>query len=183
MITLSYYVPTAVITDVQRGRRSVAGNLTVYKLITFESQARFTMADVRYRESEIKCEQVRDVFKCRPGSGLCDIPIGYSCPFTLKIGTLGMSEQSKVYIWYHDQIPDKDTTTWIQNLWHSGKIIYLEEGTFLWVILKWLSSEDSDGRFFVTTGRLIIIGLGIVLLIVMSFLAVRGRRIKRRKTT
>ena len=181
MITLSYYVPTAVITDVQRGRRSVVGNLTVYKLITFESQARFTMADVRYKEKEIKCEQVQDVFKCRPSSGLCDIPIGYSCPLTLKIGTLGMSEQSKIYIWYMDEIPDPDAKTWIQDLWHSGRIIYLEEGSFLWYLLKWIATEDSDGRYFVTVGRLIITAVGLVLLFVMLFFIVRGRRIIKRK--
>ncbi|GAH17786.1 unnamed protein product, partial [marine sediment metagenome] len=70
-VTLSYYTPTAKLISINEGRRSVGGSLTAFKKIVVESQAKFTMGDLRYKETEISCENIVDILKCKP-DGICD---------------------------------------------------------------------------------------------------------------
>ena len=170
-VTLSYYTPTAIIKSIEKGRRSVVGNLTTFKKVTIESQSKFTMGDLRYRDKEISCENVVDVLKCRP-SMICDIPIGYTCPTELKLGSLGMGESLTFYIWHVEKLRPEEITffdkifDWfLENVWGGGKIIELEKGSALYYSLRWLSSIDSNGNYYVPTYRLIIVGSGLVLIL------------------
>jgi len=173
-VTLSYYLPTAKVVSIEKGRRSVGGNLTVFKLVTVDSIAKFTLSDVRYKDAEIPCENIKDIFKCRP-DGLCDIPIGYTCnPLEVKMGVLGLGEQTKFYIWYVEQIkPEEDNwfdnifNWFVENVWSGGKKI---EIVGVWkYIIGWLASKDvATGKLYLPLYRLIIVsfGVGIILIFV-----------------
>jgi len=166
-VTLSYFSPTAILKSVERGRRSVVGNLTAYNKYVFESQAHFTMDDLRYREKEVKCEDVVNIYECRP-SGICDIPLGYNCPLEIKLGTVGIGEEKTVYLWYVEkEIPPKGLS-WIARLLNWGKRFELKG---IWrYILGWFSVKDEEtGKMYITTGRLIVL-LGFSLVIVFGLI-------------
>ena len=190
-ITLSYYTPTAIITNIQKGRRSVQGNLTTFKKLTIESQARFTMSDLRYREPEIACEEVVDILKCRiTATGeICDIPIGYECPLKLKLGTLGIGESVTAYIWFVERPEERLEPTFIdnfvdwfmENIWNNGRRIEIKG--FWKYIVGFLSSKDpTTGEMYIPLYRLIFVGslVGLILGLVIWF-RIRKRKKFRRK--
>jgi len=187
-VTLSYYTPTAKLVSVEKGRRSVQGNLTTFKKINIESQAKFTMGDLRYKDSEIACENVVDILKCRP-SGICDIPLSYTCnPFEVKIGLLGMGEEISAYIW-HIELQEKGEPTFfdnifdwfMENIWNGGKQIKIEG--FLKYIVGFLASKDvQTGELYIPLYRLIFLGsiIGIIIGLVIWFKIRKKRKLRRK---
>ncbi len=189
-ITLSYYVPTAVVTKTEEGKRSVLGNLTTYKKVSIESVAPFTLDDLRYDETEINCADVVKVDECQI-TGICDIPLIFTCnPFEIKLKSMEVSGKKDFVIWYvAGRLPAEEPNwfdgiiNWfVENVWGGGKRIELEEGSVLYYSLRWLASEDAEGKYFVPLFRLIlvcsIVGLIIGLLI---WFRIRKRR-KRRES-
>lgn len=190
MITLSYYIPTATVESVEKGRRSVQGVLADYKKVTILSTSPYTMDDLRYKETEIKTENVIDIFECQV-TGICDIPLHYSVtPFRVKLGTVGIGEKIEFFIWSIPEGEEKEYKSWfddvidwfVENVWNGGKKI---EITGFWkYIIGWMASKDIEtGQYFVPVGRLILIGSIVGLIIIlMIWIRIRRRRKSRKET-
>lgn len=191
-ITLSYKIPTAIVEKIERGKRSVQGVLADYKKVTIISTAPYTMKDLRYKETEIKVGNVIDVFECNIPLGICDIPLVYT-NMEIKLKTVGIGERKEFYIWHMGEGESKEYESWfddaldwfVENVWNGGRKIQLEEGTFLYYLLGWISSTDpTTGEIYVPIGRLIVIGSVVGLLIgfvVWWFVIRRRRKLKKER--
>ena len=178
LVTISYKVPTAKVVSIENGRRAISGNLTTYRLVTIESQARFTMGDIRYKDSEIPCENIQEIDKCRV-NGICDIPLAYSCnPLEVKLNTLGMGEEVKFYIWYLDIDPD-DTESWLSWLWNWGTH-YTIGAPWKWILGLFTTTDAKTGEVYITTSRIILLSIAGLLSIPLTFLLFKKRKIRRR---
>ena len=190
-ITLSYKIPTAIVDgEIERGRRSVQGVLADFKKVTIISTSPFTMKDLRYKETEIKIENVIDVFKCQIPTGICDIPLVYT-NMEIKLGTVAGGEKIEFYIWHISEGESKEYESWFSNIWdwfmekiwNGGR--HIELGGFLKYIFGFLATDDpTTGEMYIPLYRLIFIGsiIGLIVAFVIWIRLRKRRKIKREKT-
>ncbi len=181
IVTVSYFVPTATLEEVQNGRRSINGVLTNFRKYQFLSIAPFTMDDLKHRDSEIKASMVVDILECR-ANGVCDIPLSHTTPFRINLGAVGIGERKQVYVWY---LPDDVSTDeervmgFFSRIWFLEPKFEIDPESTLFNFVGFLA-VDENGKFFIYTGQIIIIGVGIVLLILLIiWLLIRRNRKKR----
>jgi hypothetical protein len=177
VVTITYYVPTVTLEETENGRRSIDGVLTTYRKYNFLSQATFTLDDVRYREMNIPCNKIVDIFACDINN-ICDIPLSYTCDTNLKLGTFGVGETKLVYLWYISDEEEEKKSLW-DSILTFGNVYYLEKGSFEYYLMGLFGYEE-NGMRYITTGRILLIIASFLIFILFLILIVYfGKKLEK----
>jgi len=178
-VTLSYFVPTADVEKIEKGRRVVKSDLLAYDAITFISQAPFSLDDVRYKTT-IPESNIQKVVECMP-NGLCDTNLIVENN-KVRLGFLDVGARKIIHIWYVEGPPPDEVKGFIART--LAKILGFGREfklTGIWKILfGWAGFENEKGETIITTGRIILIGSGFLILIIfLTYIIIkRNLRIK-----
>ena len=150
--------------------------ITNYKKYNFRSEAPFKLDDVRY-PLEVKENEVVKVLEC-DWKGICETPLVFSAS-DIKLGTFGVSDTKTVYLWYipeEEEVPPKGVS-WIAKLLDWGK--KFEVKGFMKYIVGWFSVKDIEtGKLYITTGRIIVLLIGLSIIVGMMIFIVYWRKKK-----
>jgi len=170
-ITLSYNIQTAEIIEEIEGRRSINGQLLRFKKLTFQSQAPFTLDNVRYKSG---IENIVEALECF--QDICETPLRVDGS-RVFLGSFEVSQRKTIYIWSSEleEVEDiEEVENFLLKLWYLEPKFEIDEDVWYYSLIGFLAVDES-GKSYIYLGQILVLSSGFILLIAFLILIMKRR--------